>query len=224
MTTKKTRPRTLHVWRAEVITPSGRRRPVFGRGVQLRGQETALEAMRQSVDKHSPFDVTAGDCAYGHEHTPPAHGCDCGVYAVTDLADLDLVLQAAEFQPPDDLAHLQEPGTVVLAEGILRNAIPFPTKAEHRLVPLLEDGTVQGSIFGGLTALMLGRPQPRVVGYGMAGDPATTVRGSSFTCERLYVRAEHASRRYLRDLPVPVIPVKGALATYATRTDERSNA
>lgn len=144
--------------------------------------------VHHSLADGSSFDVTASSCSRGRAHTPPAADCTCGVHAVEDPRDLELILQSAEFTPPADLIGDLEEVVPIVTEGWLHDPIPVPNRSPHRLVALYEGGSTAEWPSARPNP---GQSPPRIIGWAIGGDPPGTLRGSRFEATALVVRAEH---------------------------------
>lgn len=169
--------------------------------------------------------VTSATCSQDVEHVPPAPNCTCGIHAVKDVRELLTLAQAVEFPTPPDYAI--RTAAHVITEGWLYDPIPRPEGGPHRLVELLEDGTMRdpGNPFQALSGAFSlagigGKPAPRQVASGVVGDPAQTYRGSRFEALRFVARRVDNRHRGVRALPGPVEFVPDRLQDVITRNIE----
>lgn len=205
-------------WRVAHIDQHGQLLPMFSAEEahrQRHEQPPVVDRLAYVTTPHG-FDATAAACSRGFDHRPPGPSCSCGIHAVGDPANLELLLRSAEFTPPRDLAAQCVPMVPILTQGLLADPLTVPNRATHRLVPLYEDGFADwhGERARGTVPFLFGDASPRQIGYGVLGDPAGTMRGSSFVAERAFISAEH--RDWLRQPRLPIVHVKEALSRYVT--------
>lgn len=166
--------------------------------------------LQPDADLACPLDLT---------HRPPEFGCTCGLYACLDPAELRNYAILCEFDTP--AGYDVRPDLIPV---LLRGTLTTPMRAKGRpgggqLVKLWSDGStgeeqplaslsnMLGSLFGASKVL---------VGYGMRGDPPSTVRGAAFTpdlaiVDRRAVPFGRLSHTQQGALPVPVTYVNESL-------------
>jgi hypothetical protein len=178
------------VWRVATLCPDGRMFSMFA-GASLKEKRPTTP----HTERLSP--VVKSSCPHDQTHRPPVASCVCGTYGVRDLAEVLNHLIALDFDTPPQYVNRQaQPrgSRAVLIRGALTKALPAPPTpgAAGELVPVWSDGHIGGrpffeSITRAMTRAWENAPDPEVIGYGVNGDPPSTVRGRTLRATDLFV-------------------------------------